>query len=190
MKTSQSRLFAAVPIHHRVRHIIDNWHKPFKTVFAFQKWVHPEDYHITLKFLGDTDISIADQIRHNLKGVAENTEHFPLAIDKLGVFGPVRAPQILWAGISGDLHALIDLQKNTETALTALGFPSEDRKYRPHLTLARRYQGNTFDTSALDAAILPKEADLTWLVDEIVLYESHLGRQPMYQAVEAFPLSR
>jgi 2'-5' RNA ligase len=70
-----------------------------------------------------------------------------------------------------------------------LGFAQETRSFHPHLTLARRFKGK----SPLTVPIKPylpvaSEPPIQWLVSEIKLYQSHLQKKPMYEAIAAFKL--
>ena len=54
-----------------------------------------------------------------------------------GRFGSVRRPQVFWAGLDGDVAALVELANRLAKAARALHLPVEDRPFRPHLTLGR-----------------------------------------------------
>ncbi|MDD9266254.1 RNA 2',3'-cyclic phosphodiesterase [Paenibacillus sp. GCM10023248] len=152
----------------------------------FQKWTHPQDVHVTLSFLGDTAAEKVEALADELRRLAAAAPPLTLHAEGLGVFGPPAAPSVLWAGVAGDLDALAALQREVAGACARHGFPAEARAYRPHLTLARRYRqaAGPFSRAALAGApALP-----AWRVEDIVLYRSHLGRQPSYESLGVFPL--
>jgi len=60
-----------------------------------------------------------------------------LKIEKIGVFPDMRKPRVLWCGIAGDVERLTVLQKRLDDDFAGLGFPQEERAFRPHLTLGR-----------------------------------------------------
>ena len=98
------------------------------------KWVAPEQWHLTLRFLGEQDEKFASSLRR-----AINDFRFPafsLQPRGLGVFPDARRPRVLWVGLEAP-SALFTLQKSLEEILGGLGLPTEDKAFHPHLTLAR-----------------------------------------------------
>lgn len=157
-----------------------------KERLPFEKWTHPQDIHVTLSFLGDASAEKADALANDLRQLAAAALPLTLHAERLGVFEPPAAPSVLWAGVAGDLDALTALQREVAGAGARHGFPAEARAYRPHLTLARRYRqaAKPFSRAALAGApSLP-----AWRVEDIVLYRSHLGRQPSYEPMGVFTL--
>jgi 2'-5' RNA ligase len=93
--------------------------------------------HLTLAFLGGLD---DDQLAAAMAAVDETAvaaSPFTLRIEGLGTFGPPYAPRVVWAGLGGDVRALMAVQRRLAHALEARGFPPEERPFAPHLTLAR-----------------------------------------------------
>jgi RNA 2',3'-cyclic 3'-phosphodiesterase len=97
------------------------------------RWLEPEDYHVTLRFVGDVDARAAHDIAETLADVRR-----PKALvrfDGLGWFGGDK-PRAIVARIKAD-PALMDLQAEHERRLRRIGVAPETRKYTPHVTLAR-----------------------------------------------------
>lgn len=186
----ETRLFVAVALPDKLRAKLHELGRTMKDEMRFQKWTHPDDIHITLKFLGETSGSRIGAIEDALRRISASggSRSFELSAAGLGVFGPPSRPTILWAGLQGDLKPLHELQHRIEEALAPLGYEREDRPYRPHLTLARRYNGSSgFQRRSLETAmkLLPEEG-FRWTVQSFTLYRSHLGRTPMYEAIAGF----
>jgi len=89
-----------------------------------------------LKFLGDTDESLIQNIQSALNEIAAQFEPFNLTLRSVGAFPRLASPRVLWVGIERN-EALLDLQKKIESALKPLGFLPEKRAFSGHLTLAR-----------------------------------------------------
>ncbi|BBH22913.1 RNA 2',3'-cyclic phosphodiesterase [Paenibacillus baekrokdamisoli] len=193
-KSTAIRLFVAVPLPEKWKLILAAWCDELKQQLpSFRKWTSPEDYHLTLQFLGDVPaIHVQDISQALQEAMAAGIPPFELAIENLGLFGRPENPRVLWAGIGGDSEHLHQLHTAVAAALTPLGYPAEERAYHPHLTLARQYNGNLpFEPETWSGRPLPTDSFgeiLRWQVDEIVLYTSHLGSLPMYEAVERFSL--
>lgn len=182
----KSRLFIALVLPYEVKQHLAKSCTMLKKKWKFSRWVHPEDYHITLHFLGDVSVDGKGQILNALHMCSGKAGSFPLDLLGLGTFGREKQPRVLWAGVSGDLASLHALQKRVTQVVGPLGFPAEERIYRPHITLARKYQQQDF--------FLPKETNslfqgVKWNVDEIALYETRPGQQPMYKTVQKFKCS-
>ncbi|RAL22503.1 RNA 2',3'-cyclic phosphodiesterase [Thermoflavimicrobium daqui] len=186
MTASTKRLFIAIPIVKEQKEFLAKQVKVLQENLPFQKWVCPEDYHLTLYFLGETSLAKLNFIRDAIRQVAQETTPFFLSISNLGVFGKEQQPRVLWMGVKGNLMALTSLQKEVLQALEPFGFYGEDRPYRPHITLARKFRENNFVLSTLLFDKKEYRRFLEWKVDQIVLYETQLGKKPMYHALEIF----
>jgi 2'-5' RNA ligase len=136
--------------------------------------------------LGNCTKEQISRIVAELDQLALRQSPFLLHLKGLGTFGRPEQPRILWAGVDGGLPALQSLQQQIVKQLTPIGFSQENRPYRPHVTLARKYQGQVFPQLELERFRWDRG---DWEVNEIVLYETKLGEQPMYHIVERFPFS-
>ena len=103
----------------------------------FVKWVDPEGIHLTLKFLGGIPSTTVPEIIEAMTRTAQPASPFSLQLGGLGVFPNWQRPQVVWVGMGGDIDKLAGLHRDLETALSSLGFASESRRFRAHLTLGR-----------------------------------------------------
>jgi len=94
------------------------------------KWVDPGNYHVTLRFIGEVDEGQAADIDAAL--VQIRAPRFDLTLATVGHFGL----RMLWVGIERN-PALQHLHEKIESALNRMGFEPEERRYTPHVTLAR-----------------------------------------------------
>ncbi len=101
------------------------------------RWVRPEAIHLTLKFFGDIPEGAIADIAAVVEKAAAAAAPLALSIGGAGVFPDQRRPRVLWLGMDGDVPRLLSLQKKVEEGLGIVGFPAEERPFRPHLTLAR-----------------------------------------------------
>jgi RNA 2',3'-cyclic 3'-phosphodiesterase len=99
---------------------------------AGAKWVDPGNFHLTLRFIGETGEDTAADIDDALSRL--RARRFELRIAGTGVFGD--KPRSLWAGVERSSE-LIALRDKIEQALIRVGLPPEPRKFAPHVTLAR-----------------------------------------------------
>jgi len=96
------------------------------------KWVDPGNFHLTLRFIGETDEVVAADIDDAL--VRLRARRFTLQLAGTGVFGD--KPRSLWVGVDRSPE-LVALRDKVEQALIRAGLPPEQRKFAPHVTLAR-----------------------------------------------------
>ena len=97
------------------------------------RWVEPEDYHVTLRFIGDVDGRVAREIAEVLDEIRRPP--FPVVVEGLGWFGADR-PRAIIARLRATTP-LLDLQAEQERRLRRIGLAPETRKFTPHVTLAR-----------------------------------------------------
>ena len=137
-KEDAVRVFVAVGISAEARQqLIDACGRIRRDVPQGIQWANPDGMHLTLKFLGNIPFSGVEPLLQCLGPAASEACPFPLRLAGLGMFPNQRKPRVLWAGVDGDLRALSHLQLATEDAITALGYPPEQRPFRPHITLGR-----------------------------------------------------
>jgi 2'-5' RNA ligase len=102
------------------------------------RWARPEGIHLTLKFLGETPLSLSAAIDHGLREAVEGVDGFRLQLGKLGFFDDRRGPRVLWVDVEGEQEALRELARRVDFSLSGeAAFPREGRPFQPHLTLAR-----------------------------------------------------
>ena len=138
-------------------------------------WTAPSNLHITLHFLGDISPERATDVERSMRALASGVEPFSLTPEGGGAFPGARSPRILWVGFREPLELVRQLQQNMEGALSAAGFPREDRPYHPHITVGRTRGalppawGERFvrALSGKRFGVVP--------VSSVTLYESRLG---------------
>lgn len=99
--------------------------------------VRPEGIHLTLKFLGNINASRVPSIAEALAAASARHAPFRFTLTAPGFFPNADRARVLWVGVGGDMRPLIDLQRDVDQTLAALGFAAEKRPFNPHLTIAR-----------------------------------------------------
>ena len=138
------------------------------------KWVRPEALHLTLKFLGEVDEVNEPSLQGALGQVADEARPVSLHIEGFGVFPDYQRPRIVWVGVAPD-PALELLQHRVEQVFAPLGFPTEARAFRPHITLGRAGRdARPRDFIGLEDALTPVTFVETVLVADVDLMQSTL----------------
>ena len=101
------------------------------------RWVRPGGIHLTLKFLGDTRLEQVEAVKVALDRAVSPIPPFTVSVGGLGCFPNSRRPRIVWVGLYEPTGTLASLRDAVETHIAPLGFPTEKRPFRPHLTLGR-----------------------------------------------------
>ncbi|HSR30067.1 MAG TPA: RNA 2',3'-cyclic phosphodiesterase [Anaerolineae bacterium] len=101
------------------------------------RWVRPDGIHLTLKFLGDTPLAKVEEVQAALAQAAADVGPFAFTVAGVGCFPNARSPRVVWVGLQELSGALVRLRDAVETQVAPLGFPTENRPFRPHLTIGR-----------------------------------------------------
>lgn len=149
------------------------------------RWIDPENYHVTLRFIGDLSAGTAREVEsalHRLRAVPP----LDLTISELGIFGGNK-PRALYAAISHN-DQLKGLQAAHERLLQAFGMPATGQKYTPHITLAR-LRNTSAAEMATYLATTPPFAPIRLHANRFVLYSSRdsIGGGP-YVVEQAYDL--
>jgi 2'-5' RNA ligase len=152
------------------------------------KWVKKENFHLTLKFLGETDSRFIIPIIQNLEEISKRFECFILQSDDLGKFGPIQKPNTLFYSFKEN-PMLTSLQISIDKALNKIGFDTEKRPFKPHLTLGRCKSLYIKDSIK---EVLHEKDKIThhFKICRFQLMESKLKREgPLYKTHEVFKLA-
>ena len=156
-----------------------------RTGISGARWMAPESYHITLRFIGEADRHQAADLDDALADI--DAPAFDLAFDGVGSFASRGRLRAIWAGVESS-GALCHLHDKVERAAIRAGFTPEDRKFKPHVTLAR-FKG-TPEFAA--GRFLEDHAGFTsrmFTVERFVLFESTLGGEGAhYSPIRDYPL--
>lgn len=174
--------FIAAPLTDEAKTKISCWLKEKKAYLPFKTWVHPQDYHITLAFLGAVDTSVLTELQDKLTTLAAGYSPFILTADAVQTFGAKDRPRIFWIGTK-DSEPLAALQKDVFQACIETDITLDSKPFKPHITIARRWIGNQPYAQNSDQKI-----SIAWQVDKIVLYQTHMDRSPKYESLAEFYL--
>jgi 2'-5' RNA ligase len=149
------------------------------------RWIDPENYHLTLRFIGDIDAALAREIVGVLGRV--HRRPFELRIEGLTSFGG-RKPRAVVAAVT-QAAPLMELQAEHDRLLQRLGLEPEGRKYTPHVTLARLRDTSSWQVADYLAARGHFRSS-NFEVERFVLFSSRasVGGGP-YVVEEAYPLA-
>jgi RNA 2',3'-cyclic 3'-phosphodiesterase len=151
------------------------------------RWTRPEQWHVTLAFLGEVSEHVIDELIRRLSRAATRHQPLSLSLGGGGRFGH----QVLWTRVLGDRDALCRLADSVRAAARRSRLPMEQRPYHPHLTLARAAAGT--DLRPLVERLVSWQG-LPWVAVRLHLVRSCLGAGPggsaSYEPIAGWPLGR
>ncbi|MDX1578871.1 MAG: RNA 2',3'-cyclic phosphodiesterase [Gemmatimonadota bacterium] len=165
-----ARLFVAIRFPEEVRERIAEATTALRELPGV-RWGRPAQYHLTLRFLGDTGTERIPVITDQIREAARPLDPFDLTLEGAGAFPSVERARVIWAGIRAT-DELSELHQRIERALEGAGFQPEPREFRPHVTLGRVRR---LPPRELSDAIEGVELEATSPVSKVSLMESRLG---------------
>jgi RNA 2',3'-cyclic 3'-phosphodiesterase len=149
------------------------------------RWTRPEQWHVTLVFLGEVGDDVSDELARRLNRAAARHPPLALALGGGGRFGH----RVLWTGVQGDRDGLRRLAASAAAAARRSRLPVEHRPYHPHLTLARA--DGRADLRPLVERLAPWQG-LPWVATRLHLVRSRLGAGPggsaLHEPIAGWPL--
>lgn len=187
-----TRTFIAVELGEPARVALTDIIRDLAGALPGVRFVDPESLHLTLAFLGELDDAHLTLAYEATARTAAEYGSFQLAVSGLGIFGPRRAPRVIWAGVAGATDRLRELQRRLADELTMREFPTEERAYSPHLTLAHLKRPLDADELArLESRLhAPHPAYTPLPVDALSVMKSDLLRAgARYTCLRRYPLT-
>ena len=181
------RLFIALPIEADVKRNLSGINKFLYGHHMSLNTVEPENYHITVKFLGECADDLAKKIESYFPKIICPPNEIPFTAYGLGVFPNLKMPSVIWAGLHISGKTINELYNQIEEFASALGFEKEKREFSPHLTLARVRKGKKISDDLRNYIINNKETHL-WesSFKRLVLFSSNLTpKGPVYTEVKS-----
>lgn len=183
------RLFFAVPLSGRIREITGEHIESFPITDPPWRWIPPENYHLTLKFLGEVDDKLLPSLGGAASKAASAAKPFTIKFGEFGGFPSLSRPRVIFYRVEEGTEDLAELAGSLEHELEGLGFERERRPFRAHLTLARIKRPLPAPLRERLRNIPPLPPSANQEVSDFVLMRSHLSRRgATYEVVETFPL--
>ncbi len=183
------RVFFAFDISEEIRERAGRLVSSFALEGSQVKWVHQENLHLTVRFLGDVDESVFDKLKNVATSVSRQYDPFTMTIEGIGLFPNHDKPRVAWLGARDSGGTLNSFETELSRELEPLGFSPGEKRYTPHITLgrvrsdlvrgkivriSREYHNHQFGDTK---------------VSQLVLYESSLNTIGFkYKKLATFPL--
>ena len=187
------RSFVSIPVPGVVTSAAAKIIKKLKPLDSGIKWVPLDNFHLTLKFLGEVDNVEIPAVCKAIRRVTDQIEPFELRFVGTGGFPNADKPRILFIGVGDPTGQLVRMVGDMEKEFADLGFKPEPRDYTPHLTLGRtRSNSRRADGELVDAMRSMNVNEIgEMVVEEVQLMASFLDKSgPTYQVMATIELGQ
>lgn len=183
------RIFIAIPVPEAIKEQALQIKTELSRLKPDIKWVEYENYHITLKFLGEVKEGQLNEIKTRLSMTAQACPVFNFTTAGIGFFPNKNRPRVMWLGVKGEMNKAKFLGERIDTYLSELGFEAENKRSF-HLTLGRIRSERNLDETVLTTSRISNELKSYDLpVEQFFLMESRLSSSgPQYLVLEKYQL--
>lgn len=183
------RSFVAIVFPDDIKAEIHSWVKPLRQHDTSVRWVHSENLHLTLKFLGSVEEDrFENEFYPEFPELLSRFQPIKICLKGIGQFPPQGRPRVLWAGLAEGAELLVKLAGEIDAFFEKFGFISEKRPFRSHLTLARIKQKPSSGFMKVWKG-LPAPSFGECIADRVTFYRSELTKEgAVYRVLREFPL--
>jgi len=179
MSSKSIRTFIALEISEEIKDKIEKIQSTIKLTDSIKgSWVKKENLHLTLKFLGDTQIKYIEEIKEKIRECFKDKNSINCNLADIGTFPNEKIPRVIWVGIKNGALEIINLASNLEISLSQLGFKKEKRDFKTHITICRPKQISDYQKfkntlKEINRQFSPQE----FTINKITFFESKLSPQ-------------
>ncbi|EIW01026.1 RNA 2',3'-cyclic phosphodiesterase [Thermoanaerobacter siderophilus] len=163
------RTFIGIDLDEKSIGKLSSFQEELKNYTIKGRWTHKDNFHITLKFLGEIETESVMKIKDSLEVAVKDISPFYIKFDKVGFFKGNGDMRVLWVGTEENSF-LNKLHHNIDKELYKIGFAKDERKFTSHITIARDIRLNIGIEEVNN--LFEKQEKEAILVDTIFLYES------------------
>jgi 2'-5' RNA ligase len=184
------RLFFAVPLSDAVKAAVGEAVASIAIERPPWRWIPPDNYHLTLKFLGEVEEHLLRSLQDAAGRIAAQSGPFDMTFGRFGAFPSLSRPRVLFFRVEQGASMLGSLAGRLEDDMVPLGFEKERRPFRAHLTLARIKRRISAEVKETLESVPPLPASTVQTVGRFVLMRSHLSsRGATYEEISDFGLT-
>jgi 2'-5' RNA ligase len=182
------RLFIALAVPDHVREELTRAQRGLREALSSGiRWTPPEQFHLTLKFLGDVPADSAKRLEERLRNAVEILPVGQLHSGGLGVFPDLRRPRVIWAGAASADNQLAVLHKAVQLACAEFSNEPAENEFAGHITLGRVKKPDRALCEAIGRAVKMGErrAFGTWTAKSVDLMRSELSESGAKHLIQA-----
>lgn len=131
------RTFICIEVPETIKSRIERLQQELRSSDVQVSWTRPAKIHLTIKFLGDVEAARLPAASEAVERAAGSASEFEIEVSGAGCFPSPRNPRVLWVGLTSVPATLKQLHRSVEDELAREGFPREQKRFSPHLTIGR-----------------------------------------------------
>lgn len=190
MESQYFRTFIAAPIRVDKRFLLSRRHLMEALREERISWTNPGQYHVTLRFIGDTKLSEVSLIKDALQNEVSVPLRTYLETNGLASFGPRKRPRVIWVGFK-DNNFIDSLKLEVDRVLEKCGITINDQPFRAHLTLGRIRSLDKLQNYYSTIDEMAPEFNSAVAFDRLVFFRSILSpRGPEYHSLKEIQLGQ
>ena len=191
---STFRLFVALPIPETVKEEIERVQGELRDMLMEKslRWTKRDQFHLTLKFLGNVEASRVTDVTDALRGACSGFAALKLRAERIGCFPSLRYPRVVWVWVHDDAEQLSILQRKIESAVGEFAVSRAEKNFTGHVTIGRidGIKRPQAEVLARLAHSMTERRFGEWIANEVKLMRSELSQSGVLHSVlAAFPLS-
>jgi 2'-5' RNA ligase len=188
------RLFIALPVSEAVRREMEVAQNELREALpgGAVRWTRPDQFHLTLKFLGDVPVDRVDLLVNSVRKACSSFSSLSLIAEGLGCFPNERRPRVIWIGMR-DHPQLKPLQRAINIATTEFGPAELEKDFKGHLTIGRIKEMSSLERKTLERLLSKLQAGIfgNWTANEVKIIRSELSESgATHKDVMAIPLNK
>ncbi len=188
---NSKRTFFAVEISEEIRNLLVRIKQDFPDISSKIKIVNPGKSHITLKFLGNTEISLIPKIISQVENDLIPIKSFDFICKNSGVFPNISKASVLWLGVEDQSNSLLHLNQIIEKSVENFGFTKDKRNFHPHITFGRIKGNIQIQRSQIEKYLEYTYKPIINPVEKIIYFESILTQTgPIYKKLATIKLKK
>jgi RNA 2',3'-cyclic 3'-phosphodiesterase len=185
------RLFLALPVPDDVREKLRRLQLELRPMLPAHavRWTKPEQFHLTLKFLGNVPATDIGALSQAVRAVCDTAPPMRLRAEGAGFFPDARSPRVFWMDIKNMDGRLMEFQRQLELAVQSFAAKQDAKKFTAHVTLARFEQMRSAETETLRKAGAMGKTFGDWIAEEVQLIRSSLQPAgPLHAILDSFKI--
>lgn len=185
----QLHYFIALSLPEEMKNYLNEKIKELKSIYQFKNWVHKEDLHLTLAFLGASEEEILQKCIKEVEEALSTVPPFSIYASHFDTFGLSERPRIFFCE-PNKVEQLNLLQQKVYHICNENGYRLDEKAFHPHITIARKYVSEEVFTERdlLNCNELISE-EMKFTINKVSLFETHMDKLPKYKEMKTIHLN-